>query len=61
MGWLKCNSDGALRGNLGASTIEFCVRVSSGDLLGAKGLGSSTIETLLYTYEGSVVVDKFFL
>ncbi|KAH0729682.1 hypothetical protein KY289_000870 [Solanum tuberosum] len=38
LGWWKCNTDGASRGNSGPSTIAFCVRDSSGDLVGAKGL-----------------------
>lgn len=37
-GWLKCNIDGASRGNPGAIPIKFCVRDSSCDFVGARGL-----------------------
>ncbi|KAH0712187.1 hypothetical protein KY289_008146 [Solanum tuberosum] len=38
LGWWKCNTNGASRGNPSPSTIAFCVRDSSGDLVGAKEL-----------------------
>lgn len=37
IGWLKCNTDGVLRGNPGLSTAAFCLRNQEGDLMGAKG------------------------
>ncbi|KAH0648080.1 hypothetical protein KY285_033328 [Solanum tuberosum] len=30
-GWFKCNSDGASKGNLGPSSITFCIRNDEGD------------------------------
>lgn len=38
MGWLKCNTDGASRGNPGPSASAFCLRNHEGRLLGAKGV-----------------------
>ncbi|KAH0636681.1 hypothetical protein KY289_036596 [Solanum tuberosum] len=38
MGWWKCNTDGASRGNPGPSATAFCIRNSAGDLVGAKGV-----------------------
>ncbi|WMV31014.1 hypothetical protein MTR67_024399 [Solanum verrucosum] len=35
-GWVKCNTDGASRGNPGMSSYGFCLRDSSGDLLYAE-------------------------
>ncbi|KAK4737233.1 hypothetical protein R3W88_000930 [Solanum pinnatisectum] len=41
---VKCNTDGAARGNLGASSISFVVRDEEGDLIyaRAKGIGIAT-------------------
>lgn len=36
MGWYKCNSDGASRGNLGERSILFCVRDHNGNTMFAK-------------------------
>ncbi|KAH0746243.1 hypothetical protein KY285_007900 [Solanum tuberosum] len=43
-GWVKCNTDGASRGNPGMSSYGFCLRDSSGDLLyaEAKRIGFAT-------------------
>jgi len=38
VGWLKCNTDGASRGNPGPSSVAFCVRNHDGNLVGAKDL-----------------------
>ncbi|KAH0712259.1 hypothetical protein KY289_008218 [Solanum tuberosum] len=38
VGWLKCNTDSASRGNPGPSSVAFCVRNHDGNLVGAKGL-----------------------
>ncbi|KAH0661693.1 hypothetical protein KY284_026624 [Solanum tuberosum] len=38
MGWWKCNTDGACRGNPGPSAAAFCIRNSAGDLVYAKGV-----------------------
>ncbi|WMV32127.1 hypothetical protein MTR67_025512 [Solanum verrucosum] len=38
IGWWKCNTDGASRGNPSPSTVAFCVRNVDGDLVGPKGL-----------------------
>ncbi|WMV29180.1 hypothetical protein MTR67_022565 [Solanum verrucosum] len=38
VGWWKCNTDGASRGNPGPSAAAFCIRNSTGDLVGAKGV-----------------------
>ncbi|KAH0636108.1 hypothetical protein KY290_036536 [Solanum tuberosum] len=35
-GWIKCNADGACRGNPGESAYAFCIRNSSGDLIEAE-------------------------
>lgn len=37
-GWLKCNTDGASRGNPSPSAIAFCIRNKEGNLLVAKGV-----------------------
>lgn len=36
--WLKCNTDGATKGNPKPSSAAFCIRNSNGDLIIAKGL-----------------------
>lgn len=36
LGWLKCNTDGASRGNPGLSSYAFCLRVEKGDVKYAK-------------------------
>lgn len=36
--WLKCNTDGATKGNPGPSSAAFCIRDPNGDLIIAKGL-----------------------
>lgn len=43
-GWIKCNTDGACRGNPGLSSYGFCIRNSAGDLIYAEAdsLGIST-------------------
>ncbi|XP_059292623.1 uncharacterized protein LOC132046097 [Lycium ferocissimum] len=33
MGWFKCNTDGASRGNLEMSSAAFCIRNERGDLM----------------------------
>ncbi|KAH0669287.1 hypothetical protein KY285_023446 [Solanum tuberosum] len=38
VGWWKCNTDGASRGNPGPSAAAFCISNSAGDLVGAKGV-----------------------
>lgn len=50
-GKLKCNTDGAYRGNLGRGVIAFCIKNENGDLVFAKarGLDETTnveVETL---------------
>ncbi|KAH0670569.1 hypothetical protein KY289_025062 [Solanum tuberosum] len=35
--WLKCNTDGAARGNPGPSSAAFCIRDYSGNMVVAKG------------------------
>lgn len=35
-GWIKCNTDGASRGNPGESSYAFCIRNTKGDLVEAK-------------------------
>lgn len=35
-GWIKCNTDGASRGNPGESSYDFCIRDSYGDLISAE-------------------------
>ncbi|WMV09401.1 hypothetical protein MTR67_002786 [Solanum verrucosum] len=35
--WLKCNTDGASRGNPGPSSAAFCIRDSGGEIIVAKG------------------------
>lgn len=35
--WLKCNTDGASRGNPGPSSAAFCIRDHEGNLVVAKG------------------------
>ncbi|KAK6795384.1 hypothetical protein RDI58_008837 [Solanum bulbocastanum] len=35
-GWIKCNTDGASRGNPGESSYTFCIRHSYGDLIHAE-------------------------
>ena len=35
--WLKCNTDGASKGNPGPSATTFCLRNHVGDFVGAKG------------------------
>lgn len=35
-GWIKCNIDGAYRGNLGRSSYAFCIRDEHGDLIYAQ-------------------------
>ncbi|MCD7450391.1 hypothetical protein HAX54_005735, partial [Datura stramonium] len=37
-GWLKCNIDGASKGNPGPSSVAFCIRNKEGDMLVAKGV-----------------------
>ncbi|KAH0669675.1 hypothetical protein KY289_024168 [Solanum tuberosum] len=37
-GWLKCNTDGASRGNPGPSAAAFCIRNHEGELVIAKGV-----------------------
>ncbi|KAH0679665.1 hypothetical protein KY289_020902 [Solanum tuberosum] len=37
-GWLKCNTDGASRGNPGPSVAAFCIRNHEGELVIAKGV-----------------------
>lgn len=37
-GWLKCNTDGASRGNPGPSFAAFCLRDSNGNLVVATGV-----------------------
>ncbi|KAH0661971.1 hypothetical protein KY284_026902 [Solanum tuberosum] len=37
-GWLKCNTDGASRGNPGPSTAAFCIRNHEGEQVIAKGV-----------------------
>lgn len=43
-GWLKCNTDGAYRGNPGQSCYAFCIRNTQGNILyaEAKRLGQMT-------------------
>ncbi|KAK6773737.1 hypothetical protein RDI58_028975 [Solanum bulbocastanum] len=43
-GWVKCNTDGASKGNPEESSYGFCIRDSSGDLLyaEAKSIGVAT-------------------
>ncbi|KAH0693326.1 hypothetical protein KY290_021507 [Solanum tuberosum] len=36
-GWIKCNTDGASKGNPGQSAYEFCMRNNNGDLVYAEG------------------------
>ncbi|XP_059306276.1 uncharacterized protein LOC132057675 [Lycium ferocissimum] len=36
MGWIKCNTDGATRGNPGRGSWGFCVRNENGDLIAVK-------------------------
>lgn len=36
VGWLKCNTDGASRGNPGPSSVAFCIRISEENLIYAK-------------------------
>ncbi|XP_059285813.1 uncharacterized protein LOC132039329 [Lycium ferocissimum] len=36
MGWIKCNTDGASRGNPGRSSWGFCVRNNTGDIIHAQ-------------------------
>ncbi|KAG5611054.1 hypothetical protein H5410_022335 [Solanum commersonii] len=36
-GWIKCNTDGATKGNPGQSAYEFCMRNNNGDLVYAEG------------------------
>ncbi|XP_033511548.1 uncharacterized protein [Nicotiana tomentosiformis] len=42
--WFKCNINGALKGNPGSSSYDFCMRNSGGDLVHAKAerIGEST-------------------
>lgn len=44
MGWVKCNTDGASRGNPGESSYSFCIRNNEGDLLyaEAQNIGQGT-------------------
>ncbi|WMV33517.1 hypothetical protein MTR67_026902 [Solanum verrucosum] len=37
-GWLKCNTDGASRGNPGPSAAAFCIKNHEGELVTAKGV-----------------------
>ncbi|KAH0691451.1 hypothetical protein KY289_018809 [Solanum tuberosum] len=37
-GWLKCNTDGASKGNPGPSSAAFCIRDQNGNFLAAKGV-----------------------
>ncbi|KAH0698803.1 hypothetical protein KY284_013018 [Solanum tuberosum] len=43
-GWIKCNTDGASKGNPGVSSYGFCIRNENGDLLyaEAKRIGITT-------------------
>lgn len=36
VGWIKCNTDEASKGNSGISSYEFCLRDETGDILYAK-------------------------
>ncbi|KAH0678922.1 hypothetical protein KY284_020007 [Solanum tuberosum] len=38
VGWLKCNTDGASRGNPGPSAAAFCIRDHNDNFLGEKGV-----------------------
>ena len=37
IGFVKCNTDGAYRGNLGIGAYGFCLRNKEGDILYAQG------------------------
>ncbi|KAK4713391.1 hypothetical protein R3W88_019298 [Solanum pinnatisectum] len=54
IGWFKCNTDGASRGNPGESSAAFCVRNWHGDLVyaGVRRLSNTTsmIVEAIYSY-----------
>ncbi|XP_060200379.1 uncharacterized protein LOC132628633 [Lycium barbarum] len=55
-GWFKCNSEGASRGNLGPSSVAFCIRDSEGDLMHAAARiisdGSNLVAEAMALQEG---------
>ncbi|XP_070007206.1 uncharacterized protein [Nicotiana sylvestris] len=54
-GWLKVNTDGALRGNPGRSSIGFCIRNENGDIV--KSVGKEIEETTNTIAEAKAMVE----
>ncbi|XP_075080159.1 uncharacterized protein LOC142165521 [Nicotiana tabacum] len=54
-GWLKVNTDGALRGNPGRSSIGFCIRNENGDIV--KSVGKEIEETINTIAEAKAMVE----
>ncbi|XP_070021738.1 uncharacterized protein [Nicotiana sylvestris] len=54
-GWLKVNTDGALRGNPGRISIGFCIRNENGDIV--KSVGKDIEETTNTVAEAKAMVE----
>lgn len=54
-GWIKINTDGASRGNLGRSSIGFCIRNEMGDVI--YGCGKEIQETTNPMAEAKAILE----